>query len=908
MISQSIRGLILERASLDGTAVALFAPGRDPLTYRRLLEQVDQTVHELELAGIRLGDRVAIVLPNGPEMAVAFLAIAAIGACAPLNPFYIANELDHYLADLNPNALIVGAGMDAPAPAVAHKRGIPVIALSPRLDDAAGTFSLQRFQSAAPHCTGIAGSNDIALLLHTSGTTSLPKLVPLTQSNLCHSAHSIAASLGLTTRDRCLNVMPLFHIHGLIGALLSSLSVGASVVCTPGFSAQQFFDWLLELQPSWYTAVPTMHATILARAAQIHPELSECSLRFIRSCSAALPPQVMTRLEQLFSVPVVEAYGMTEASHQIAINPLPPGRRKPGSVGLPTGTDVAIMDQGGKLLGPNQTGAIVIRGENLTPGYIGVPGGGYIDGLEGGHGQSPGQWFATGDQGLFDDDGYLVITGRTKEMINRGGETISPREIEEALLGHPAVLEAVVFALPDARLGEDIGAAAVLRDGEFIGERELRDYVATKLSYFKLPRRILFLPAIPKGPTGKVQRIGLAEKLGIAKLDAEIENEAMPFTAPGSPLEDLLAGMYREALHLTQVGAQTNFFDAGGDSLSALELIVNVEKATGVSLSMAALFDAPTVEKLAELVAHGGETEKRQTKLLLIQPRGSRPAFFVVHAGPLFRRLAFRLGSDQPFLGLHTYPERLPDPVKLEDIAREHVQTILDARPEGPYIIGGWCVGGLVAYEIAQQLRMQDKEVALLVLFDTDCPKSQSENSVVAQAASLKEKLGFHMTTLRQVELSRAPAYVLERLQTFGEKFRRRAWQVLYSLHVTMGVRINPKLRDFEELVYFAARHYRPQPYDGRVLLLRRRLRPTEHDQDGQVDWSELLERLAVRDIPGDHRDMFLEPYVEFTAQTLSGFFEEIPAITTGESSDNDYRAKAAILRGNTVGSELTAG
>jgi acyl-CoA synthetase (AMP-forming)/AMP-acid ligase II/acyl carrier protein len=827
MVSESIRELILEQVSRDGSAVALLAPGRDPLTYRRLIKQVDHTVYELRTAGIGLGDRVAIVLPNGPEMAVAFLGVAAVGACAPLNPFYIANELDHYLADLNPNALIVGTSMDSPASAVAHKRGIPVIELSARLDDAAGTFSLQRFRSAAPHRTGIAAGDDIALLLHTSGTTSLPKLVPLTQSNLCHSAHNIAASLELTARDRCLNVMPLFHIHGLIGALLSSLSVGASVVCTPGFSAQQFFDWLLALRPSWYTAVPTMHATILARAAQICPELSECPLRFIRSCSAALPPQVMARLEQLFSVPVVEAYGMTEASHQIAINPLPPGRRKPGSVGLPTGTDVAIMDQGGKLLEPNQTGAIVIRGQNLTPGYIGVAGGGYIDVLEGGHGQSPGQWFATGDQGLFDSDGYLVITGRTKEMINRGGETISPREIEEALLGHPAVLETVVFALPDARLGEDIGAAVVLRDGVSVGESELREYVATKLSYFKLPRRILFLPAIPKGPTGKVQRIGLAEKLGIVKLETEIENEVMPFTAPGSPLEDLLAGMYREALRLEQVGAQTNFFDAGGDSLSALELMVNVEKATGVRLSMAALFDAPTVEKLAELVAHGGETEKGQTKLLLIQPTGSRPAFFGVHAGPLFRRLAYRLGSDQPFLGLHTYPEMLPDPVKLEDIAREHVQTILEARPEGPYIIGGWCVGGLVAYEVAQQLRLQDKEVPLLVLFDTDRPKSESENSVVAQAASFKKKLGFHITTLRQIELSRAPGYVLGLLQTFGTNVRRHTWQGLYRLHITMGLRINAKLRDMEELVYFAGKNYQPQPYTGRVLLLRRSLRPS---------------------------------------------------------------------------------
>jgi acyl-CoA synthetase (AMP-forming)/AMP-acid ligase II len=345
-------------------------------------------------------------------------------------------------------------------------------------------------------------------VLHTSGTTSRHKVVPLTHANVCASAANIARSLALTATDRCLNVMPLFHIHGLIAALLASLASGARVICSPGFNALQFFGLVKEHQPTWYTAVPTMHQAILARAERNPEAVKATRLRLIRSSSASLPPTVMLELERVFGAPVIEAYGMTEAAHQMASNPLPPAPRKPGSVGIAAGPEIAIMDEHGGLMARGEIGEVVIRGDNVTPGYANNPA---ANAAAFAHG-----WFRTGDQGVLDAEGYLRLTGRLKEIINRGGEKISPREVDEILLEHPAVAQAVTFGVPHDKLGEDVAAAIVLRDGAATTERELKAFAGQRLAAMKVPRQILFVAEIPKGATGKLQRLGLAKLLGLA--------------------------------------------------------------------------------------------------------------------------------------------------------------------------------------------------------------------------------------------------------------------------------------------------------------------------------------------------------------------------------------------------------
>jgi len=496
-------------ASLDAAAPALGAPGTKPLTFGGLRTQIAETMAALNKVGIGRGDRVAIVLPNGPEMAAAFLSVASCAASAPLNPAYRAEEFEFYLTDLGAKALIVQKDVETPAIAVAEKLGVPVLPLTPLREDGAGRFALDTSGMAAakPAQGGYAEPDDVALVLHTSGTTSRPKIVPLRQRNICASAHNIRATTRFEPADIGLNIMPLFHIHGLIAGVLAPLSAGSSVFCTPGFNALKFFGWMEECKATWYTAVPTMHQAILLRAGHHKDLIERQPLRFLRSSSSSLPPQVLADLEAAFGAPVIEAYGMTEAAHQMACNPLPPAVRKPGTVGLAAGPEVAIMDEAGALLAAGQTGEIVIRGANVTAGYESNP---KANAEAFTHG-----WFRTGDQGVMDKEGYISVTGRLKEIINRGGEKISPREVDEVLMDHPAVQQVVTFGIPHDKLGEEVGACVVLREGMESSERDLRDFVAGRLADFKVPKKILFMAEIPKGATGKLQRIGLAQKLGL---------------------------------------------------------------------------------------------------------------------------------------------------------------------------------------------------------------------------------------------------------------------------------------------------------------------------------------------------------------------------------------------------------
>jgi acyl-CoA synthetase (AMP-forming)/AMP-acid ligase II len=499
---------LLQAGADDATAIS--APGgAPPLTYRALRAHVAEIVESLARQGIGPGHRVGIVLDNGPEMATAFLSIASAATAAPLNPSYRAEEFEFYLTDLRAKLLVVASGKDSPATGVARKLGVPIARLTAQQERGAGAFSLEYESAVAPPGPPARAStaDDVALVLHTSGTTSRPKIVPLAHKNIAASAANIRQTLALTPHDRGLVIMPLFHIHGLIAALSAPLSAGGEVCCTPGFNALKFFSWLDETKPTWYTGVPTMHQAILLRAAGNPDSVKRHRLRFIRSSSSALPPTVIAELERVFGVPVVEAYGMTEATHQMASNPLS-GPRKAGTVGPSGGPEIRVVDETGATVPRGQVGEIVIRGPNVMASYENNPKANaeaFYDG-----------WFRTGDQGVMDDDGYVSITGRLKEIINRGGEKISPREVDEIIMEHPAVHQCVTFAMPHELLGEDVAAAIVLRQGTVATDRELRDFASARLAPYKVPRKILILSEIPVGATGKLQRIGLAQKLGLA--------------------------------------------------------------------------------------------------------------------------------------------------------------------------------------------------------------------------------------------------------------------------------------------------------------------------------------------------------------------------------------------------------
>ena len=483
---------LLEKNPADQTALIL--PEQNlRITYGALREEVKSVAEALAAHGVRRGDRVGMALPNGLPVVVAFLAAGEVATAAPLNPGYKEEEFKFYLEDTNAKVLLlppIGAEDARRAAASCH---VPVLSVDVTAD---GHVTVEGKTGGRPYEP--PSPSDVALILHTSGSTGRPKRVPLTHANLSISSGNVAETYALSPKDVSLCVMPLFHVHGLVASTLATLATGGTVVVPSKFSPLSFWRTVRDTGATWYSAVPTIHQLLLARAEKGSRPAGAENLRFIRSCSAALPPPVMAGLEEAFGAPVLEAYGMTEAAHQMASNPLPPAARKPGSVGPGTNVGISIRDEKGNELPAGERGEVCISGPNVVSGYENNP--------EANATAFFGEWFRTGDQGMLDDQGYLSLTGRLKEMINRGGEKISPREIDEVLLAHPAIAEAVAFGAPHATWGEEVAAAVKLKDGASAKEAEILAFCRERLADFKRPKQIFITEAIPRTATGKIQR------------------------------------------------------------------------------------------------------------------------------------------------------------------------------------------------------------------------------------------------------------------------------------------------------------------------------------------------------------------------------------------------------------------
>jgi acyl-CoA synthetase (AMP-forming)/AMP-acid ligase II len=485
---------VLQHGAASDPAIAV--PGRVRLTYHELREQVAAAADHLAQLGVGREDRVALVLPNSAEAIVLFLAAATVGAAAPLNAAYKEDEFRFYLQDTAARVLVVPPGQGEAA-----RRAMPsgVSLVEAQMDSHGGLAMESDAPRDRSRRAGAPGDDDVALVLHTSGTTSRPKLVPLRHRNLVASAGNIASTYSLEPSDVALCVMPLFHIHGLMASTMATFRSGGLVVVPPKFDPMTFWAALHDHHATWYSAVPTMHQMLLMRNRGERP-LGADGLRFIRSSSSALSPETMAQLESRFGAPVVEAYGMTEASHQMASNPLPPAARRPGTVGTGTGVRIGIMTDAGELLPEGSVGEVVIRGPNVIDGYSNNPEANATSFVDG--------WFRTGDQGTMDADGYLSLIGRLKEMINRGGEKIAPREIDDVLMQHPAVSEAVAFGSPHPAWGEEVVAAVVLK--EPVAEKELIAFARERLADYKVPRKLYIVDKIPTTATGKIQRRAVA--------------------------------------------------------------------------------------------------------------------------------------------------------------------------------------------------------------------------------------------------------------------------------------------------------------------------------------------------------------------------------------------------------------
>ncbi|HVG54299.1 MAG TPA: acyl--CoA ligase [Vicinamibacterales bacterium] len=494
-MSTTLLGLLASNPA-DQTAIVL--PEQNlRISYGSLCDQVKGVAEALAAHGIRRGDRVGMALPNGLPTIVAFLAASEAGTAAPLNPSYREEEFRFYLEDTSAKVLLLPPTGADDARRAAAACNVPVLAVDLEPDGRVTVGSAGRKPYDAP------GVDDVALILHTSGSTGRPKRVPLSHANLSISSRNVAGTYDLSPSDVSLCVMPLFHVHGLVASTLATLATGGTVVVPAKFSPLSFWRIARDTGATWYSAVPTIHQLLLARAEKGSRPAGSEKLRFIRSCSAALPPPVMHGLEEAFGAPVLEAYGMTEAAHQMASNPLPPRDRKPGSVGPGTNVGISIRDGKGNVLPAGERGEVCISGPNVVKGYENNP--------EANATAFFGEWFRTGDQGMLDEQGYLSLTGRLKEMINRGGEKISPREIDEVLLGHPAIAEAVAFGQSHPTWGEEVAAAVTLKEGASAKEADILAFCKERMADFKRPKQIFITEAIPRTATGKIQRRVVAQ-------------------------------------------------------------------------------------------------------------------------------------------------------------------------------------------------------------------------------------------------------------------------------------------------------------------------------------------------------------------------------------------------------------
>jgi len=850
--------MLVHRAEGSPDSPAILGPGHATLSFALLRERVAAVAARLREAGCGRGDHVALVLPNGLDMGIAFLGAASAAICAPLNPAYTQSEFEYYLADLHARLLVVENGAAGAAIEAAEALGIPVLRLSPE-------------PGAAYPDVAAVDPGDIALVLHTSGSTSKPKIVPLTHRNLMVSAYNIGRTLELTSSDRSLNVMPMFHIHALVASTLASLAAGGSVVLAPGFYANEFLAWMREFRPTWYTAAPTIHQAVLARARTDRSSIARHSLRFLRVGAAPLPPKLMLELEETFRVPVIEFLGMTEAAQQIASNLLPPGKRKPGSVGVPAGPEVAIMDEAGNLLPPGATGEIVIRGANVTPGYDQNTAANESAFRQG--------WLRTGDEGYFDDEDYLFVTGRLKEMINRGGEKVSPREVDEALMDHPAVAQAVTFSIAHEQLGEEIGVAAVLKPGVSATELEIRQFAAERLAHFKVPRVVRFVESIPKGPTGKLRRIGLAGALGIEMIDDVKSAGRTAFVAPRSEVERELAVLWRELLGVKRVGVLDNFFALGGDSVQTTRLLSRLGPLAGENLSFVEFLESPTIASIAgKIEAAKAGSGGAGSQMVTIRPGSSDTPLFCIPGGDglltSFLPLSRRLDSGRPVYAL-PFPdmERRELPYRIEELAANNVRQMRERQPEGPYFLAGFCFGGLVALEMARQLERQGERVQLLAMIDTfnhAWMRALPWNSRIGNGfVNIGRRMRFHWRNLAG-DGSLGTLYLRQRVAALCKQAWERVAQIAYEFRVGMRRPLPELLRRMIYATRYAEKLYRCQPYAGDVLLIR-----ATHPRAGvfrapQMGWKGLLKgRVDILEVEAEHQGLLAEPAVETVALHL---------------------------------------
>ena len=795
---------------------AILAPGRSPLSFTELLDRLDDVRVALNKRGIGRGDRVAILAKHGADVAVGLLGIASCAVCVPLGADASAVELASSLAHSKAKALLLAADAPAMLKDQACRAGLLLLEYSVGKDAAIGKLNIVGNRAAAEVRGGFADADDLAFILRTSGTTGRRKILPLQHATVVARAGKQRRLYNLGPVDRCLNLMPLGYNHAINAGLICPLAAGGAVILAPDFDAENFFLCMREFLPTWYTAGFTHQQLILDWLQQRPDRLADHRLRFLRSGAGPLPVAVGTALEKLLGAPMLESYSTTETGTITAI-PLS-GPRKPGTVGLSPDDDVAIMGEDGRLLGAGTVGEVVVRGDTVF--------GGYEDDAEANRRAFRDGWFHTGDRGSVDRDGYLKLFGRVDEMINRGGEKISPVEVDELLLTHEAVAQAISFPIPHRTLHQEIAAAVVPRRGARVDETELRRFLAARLAPHKVPRIILCAAELPTGPTGKLNRRDMAARFGLDNLPAAAGGSEAP-----TKVREILLGLWREVLKRNDIGCDDDFFLAGGDSLSALDLLQRIEDEFQYRLPISMLAEAPTVNNFEDRIEK--ESLGAIDSNVCVNAEGTQPPLFAVFGryGHVLRLLPVlrSLGPDQPAYGLQP-PNMSWSNVgysTLPQMAAYYVHVIKTLRPQGPHRLMGVSFGGIMAFEMALQLQQHGDVVESLVLVDSAPPNCLFDDGLYTASPWVIDD-GPPRSAVEALNRSLAHTHLLARRD-----------YVLDCRSGQAGFR--------GELIYFYCMG-----------------NPVVAGHDGRELWQRLASQFRLMPLPGSHGDVDKEP--QFTA------------------------------------------
>ena len=806
------------------------APDRAPLTFDELWSQMESSPGPDESAAIT-----ALILPDGPELLTALLSVMHQGGAAwPLNPHLTAAEIQRQLDLLRPDRAILGPETSPAIEDLLQSRSVPIYRAKWEQAGPAGAFELRELspESVSPAPSRERLPPETRLVLVSSGTTGLPKIVPLSIGNLGAMLANSRRCYELTPDGRYLGLTPLFHLHGIVNAL-AQLAAGGSVVCPSGFDAGAFPVWLREYRPTWYSGGPAVHRAVASLAGS-GAKLCTESLRFARSSSAPLDSGTQEAVERALGVPVIDSYGLSEGGG-ITANPLPPRRRKPGSCGVSVGPEILIVDLDHRPLPAGTEGEILVRGANVFAGYWGDPAANEEAFRDG--------WLRTGDLGRLDEDGYLFITGRRKDVINRGGMKLMPAEIEAVLLQHPGVAQAAVFGVPHPGLGEDLDAAVVARSGVPVTAAQLRAYAAQHLAAFKVPRRIHFIPEIPITATGKPLRAELRRRFEPLPLPRRSPERAL------TPMESHLASIWSRVLNRPEIRPQDDLFALGGDSLAAAIILAEVQSQYALAQPLFPFFECPTVENLARLVSERRKESMRPAAIHLSGEGPRTPVFCVpaTNGDPYYlRHLAARLDRGRPFFALASFGSG--SPASVEEIARSAVADIRAAYPSGPYILAGHCFGGVIAFEAARRLRAEGHAVRLVLLLDSPTP-------------------GYPKVLRR------------------WKRYAPAAWDLLRSAGPRKLLRESS--RHFRKLVQKRRNtqsagpplhSYSPEPIDVPVVqvLSQDTQASTRVLEDGRLGWRD-FSRAGFRVVPapGDHDSFLLPPHVDEAVRGVQAVLDE---------------------------------